>query len=171
MLNTQNPVQSGTYCCTLPAAIYLTDYYVTCIQRQRIFFKTPCDPPGARTQDPVLKRDVHLPTELASLTRYSQFFLGDFTSNWFLLYITQHPCIMTGHIPNGNSCSIVYVVPTCPTFGHWCCILSKNYLFVLTSAKVIHFFVTTKCFKNFFLFPMWFYATTSSTTTRIWMRI
>ena len=33
-------------------------------------------------------------------------FLEVLTSNWFLyLLIKQHPCIMTGHIPNGNSCS------------------------------------------------------------------
>ena len=33
-------------------------------------------------------------------------------------------------------------------------ILSKNYLFVLTSAKLRIIFQTTKCFTNFFLFPM-----------------
>ena len=50
-------------------------------------------------------------------------------------------------------------------------ILSKNYLFVLTGAKLRIIFQTTKCFTNFFLFPMWFYSATSSTTTRIWMSI
>ena len=95
MLNTQNPVQSGTYCCTLPIAIYLTDYYVTCIQRQRIFFKTPCDSAGARTQDPNIKSVV--------------------------LYLLSYEVI-----------------------------LSKNYLFVLTSAKLQIIFQTTKCFTNFF---------------------
>lgn len=95
MLNTQNPVQPGTYCCTLPIAIYLTDYYVTCIQRQRIFFKTPCDSGGARTLDSGIKSAV--------------------------LYLLSYEVI-----------------------------LSKNYLFVLTVAKVRIFFQTTKCFTNFF---------------------
>ena len=138
MLNTQNPVQSGTYCCTLPVAIYLTDYYVTCIQRQRIFSKMPCDSGGTRTLDPSIKSAV--------------LYLLSYEVN------KQHPCIMTGHIPNGNSCSIVYVVPICPTFGHWCCMFQRTILFVLTSAKLRINFQTTKCFTNFFCGPggAWF---------------
>ena len=100
MLNTRNPVQSGTYCCTLPAAIYLTDYYVTCIQRQRIFFKTPCDSGGTRTLDPSIKSAV--------------------------LYLLSYEVI-----------------------------LSKNYLFVLTSAKLRIISQTAKYFTNFFIFFLW----------------
>ena len=96
MLNTQNPVQSGTYCCTLPVAIYLTDYYVTCIQLQRILFKTPCDSGGTRTLDSVIKSHV--------------------------------------------LCQLSYEV-----------ILSKNYLFVLTGAKLRIISQSTKCFSNFFI--------------------
>ena len=96
MLNTQNPVQSGTYCCTLPAAIYLTGYCVTCIQRQRIFSKMPCDLGGTRTLDSVIKSHV--------------------------LYLLSYEVI-----------------------------LSKNYLFVLTGAKLRIISQTTKCFTNFFI--------------------
>ena len=132
MLNTRNPVQSGTYCCTLPAAIYLTDYYVTCIQRQRIFFKTPCDSAGARTQDPNIK-SVVLYLLSYEVNKTTSVYCDRAYTKWQFMF----HCICCSHMPHFRPLMLY---------------ISKNYFVCLNKCKVTNNFSNHQMFYKLFYF-------------------